>query len=293
MQTWTYLTDPMLRDLAWPAVLAGLAIAVFCGLLSVLVVLQRLAFIGQGVSHAAFGGAGLAAVLGGVSAPLASTPAQFAVVSAYCLAAALTIGLLSRRAKGAAGMEADTAIGIVLVGSMALGAVLMRVAKSRQSWDSFLFGSIVGVGWSDALIALGVLLAILLTLWLSARPLLFWAFDPPVAEAFGVRTRRVHLVLMGALALATVTAMKLAGVVLATALLIIPGAVALRLSRRLVPVVLLALGSALLGVALGLVASFELDWVPGPSIVLALGTQFALAPLLARALGARRGSDRA
>ena len=64
MNTWKYLTDPVYAGMFWPAIVTGLAVAVLCSLLSVLVVIKRMAFIGQGISHAAFGGIGVAAVLG-------------------------------------------------------------------------------------------------------------------------------------------------------------------------------------------------------------------------------------
>src|SRR6185436_17351355 len=124
----------MYASLYWPGVIAGLAMALMCSVLSVLVVLKRLAFIGQGISHAAFGGIGLAAVLGltaavGKAAPMHGVP-QFAIVLVFCLGAALLIGLISQRGNGEAGTHADTAIGIVLVGSMALGAILLKAAKN-------------------------------------------------------------------------------------------------------------------------------------------------------------------
>lgn len=280
MNTIHYLTAEDLRGLFWPGVVTGLAIAALCALLSVLVVLKRLAFIGQGVSHAAFGGVGIVALLGLAGAFAAGataldsvgTLAQFAIIFAFCLGAALLIGLLSGRST-----ESDTAIGIVLVGSMALGAILLHLAPSPISWETFLFGSITDVSWADALVAWGVALVVLATLWWTRRRLVFWAFDPVVARAMGVRAGAMQLLLMTLLALATVTAMKLAGVVLATAMLVLPGAIALRLSTRWSRTLALAAITSVLGVLAGLVVSFELNWPTGPSIVAVLATLFALA----------------
>lgn len=278
--TIAYLSDPTLRGLYLPGVVAGVAIALLCSVLSVLVVLRRLAFIGQGISHAAFGGVGIAAVLGlaGAAATGAEAAAQFAVIVAFCLAAALAVGGLSARGKA----EADTIIGIILVGSMALGAVLLHVASrlgrsGTVAWESMLFGSILNVAWPDALVAWTVTLASLFLLWWCRRGLLFWAFDEPAAGAFGVRATPLKALVMILLALATVTAMKLAGVVLATAMLVLPGAAALTLSARLARVLALAAVFALLGVVAGVVISFEFDWPTGPSIVGVLCALFAAA----------------
>lgn len=276
MKTIYYLTDPDLSGLYWPGVAAALALVLMCSFLSVLVVLKRLAFIGQGISHAAFGGIGVAAVLGlTATATVSEAPyqglGQFVVVLLFCLGAALLIGVLSER--GA--VQADTIIGIVLVASMALGALLIAGTKARLTWESFLFGSLLDVTREDALTAWLLAAVTLAALWWARRPLLFWAFDEPSAAAFGVRNRGVKLLLMVLLAMATVTAMKLAGVVLATALLVMPGAVALKLSDRLVPVLLLSLGVATAGILGGLVLAFEADWPPGPSIVCVLSVLYA------------------
>lgn len=273
-----YLSDPTLRALYLPGVAAGLALASLCAMLSVLVVLKRLAFVGQGVSHAAFGGVGLVVALGiGASASAAGTLGQFGVIFLFCLGAAVLVGVLAERGK----TEADTAIGIVLVGSMALGAVLLRAAPRGVSWESFLFGDILSLAWADAALAWGVALGVGLLLVILRRPMLFWAFDPVVARAAGVRCGVMNLLLMAMLAFATVTAMKLAGVVLATALLVLPGAVALKLSSRWDRVLLASAFVAIAGALGGLVLSFEADWPPGASMVCVLAACFGVAAVWA------------
>ncbi len=284
MKIFEYLRD--FPSVFWPPVLGAICLALLCAWLSVLVVLKRLAFIGQGISHAGFGGIGIAAVLGLASAEAASTAtgalAQFGVVLAFCVAAALVVGFLatpsgnsSRRSGSSGATHEDTAIGIVLVASMALGSILVRHYAPTFRWEDFLFGYLMNTGWTDAAVAAGVTLATLATLWWARRPLTFWAFDEPAAEAFGVRGQAVRIVVMTILALATVTTMRLAGVVLASALLILPGAIALKLSVRSGAVLALSVAAALIGVIGGLVLGFEYSWPPGPSIVLVLTAAFA------------------
>ncbi len=305
----TYLTDPTCAPMFMPAFVAAPALATLCGLLTSLVVLKRMAFIGQGVSHAAFGGIGVWAILafslggaaGSVGASgsgtgIVSDMGRFMVVTAFCVAAALGIGILSERrvlgghggagraeitksdtvnpstnrarpSGGVAGLEADTAIGIILVAAMALGAVLIKASHTTQSWESFLFGSVWSIGWADAILAWATTIATGLVLLIARRPLVFWAYDESGARAFGVSTRGVRATLMVLLAIATVVAMKLAGVVLATALLVVPGAAALSASRRLARVMTLGVVFAIVGVMGGLVLSVETDLLPGPSIV--------------------------
>jgi len=277
VKTITYLTDPTLAGLYWPGILAALALVLMCALLSVLVVLKRLAFIGQGISHAAFGGIGVAAIAGltattVTAAPMNGVP-QFLVVLAFCLGAALLIGFLSEH--GAA--RADTVIGIVLVASMALGAILLWRSRSTLAWESFLFGSLLSVTRADAWISWGLAGVTIAALWGARRSLLFWAFDEPGARAFGVRAGPVKALLMLLLAAATVTAMKLAGVVLATALLVMPGAIALKLSVRLGAVLMLSVVAAGVAILGGIVASFELDLPTGACIVCVMTALYAIA----------------
>lgn len=292
MRTIEYLSDPMLSKLYLPSVLAGLGVALLGSVLSVVVTLKRLAFVGQGVSHAGFGGIGLAAALGVAATSVSPAPhggvPQFLVVFGFCLLASLLIGWMGHARGGVSReVEPDTAIGIVLVASMAIGALLMKHAGGTLASESYLFGSILGVTNTDAAIAWGVALVVLGALWLTRRRLLFWAFDEQSSAAFGVAGAPIGIMLFVLLALATVTAMRLVGVVLATAMLVLPGAIAVRLSRRWGVVLGLSVVVALLGVVGGLVLSFERDWLPGPSIVLVLAGLFGLT--LAMPL-ARRGT---
>ena len=112
------------------------------------------------------------------------------------------------------------------------------------------------------------------------------------AQAPGVGPAQgwVRVVMMVLLALATVTAMRLAGVVLASALLILPGATALKMSVRSGAVMGLAMGAALAGVLLGLVVAFEVGWPPGPAIVVVLTAVFAGAEGWRRVGGRVNGS---
>lgn len=299
LKTIQWFQDPVLSEMIRPVFITALAIAVLCAPLSLLVVLKRLAFIGQGISHAAFGGWGVASILAGATATggvlavssrfAASTQGQLAIVYALCLVAALIIAWLSgpRGSAKNRSLEPDTAIGVVLVASMALGAMLNHLARNPRGWESFLFGSIIECGPIDAMAALVAMGVVLLSLAGTRRWLTFWAFDEPSAFAFGVPGRAMNAMLMALLAMATVVSMRLVGVVPATALLVLPGATSLRLTRRWVPAIVLSVVVSIVGVIGGIVASFELDLLPGSSIVLVLTLLFAIAPLVS---GARRAA---
>lgn len=278
--------EPFMLQLLGRAVVAGLPVVVMCGVLSVLVVVKRLGFVGQGVSHSAFGGVGVAAVIA-VYLPARLLPyadsVQLGVIVVFCVAAGLGMAAVSRRRQ----VSEDTAIGLFLVGSMALGAILVHASyalasahgrpPTAQPWESILFGSVMLTTPREAWTAWVVGAVVLIAAWWVRRPLLFWVFDEDSAPAFGVPGSAMRTTLMVLLSVAIVVAMKLAGVVLATALLVLPGATALRLSDRLWPSVAVSVVASVAGLLGGLGLSVALDWPTGPCIVGVLTALFAAA----------------
>ncbi len=296
MRTLEYLHDPELLRWFAPALLVGLGVAVMGGMVSVLVVVRRLALVGQGVSHAAFGAVGVGAAAGIAGGVDDSLPAYLLVVGGFCVAAALGMAWMSEGRGSRFGLREDTVIGVFLVASMAIGAVLLKwrartggggAVRSIESW---LFGDMLGVGFADAWVAWGAVALVGGALWMARRHLVFWVFDEAGAEAFGVRVGLARALLLTLLALVIVVSMKLAGVLLATALMVLPGATALRVTDRLWVAQAVSMCAAVLGVLGGLVLSFELDWAPpGPSIVLVQVALLALAWPLGRVVrGGRR-----
>ena len=264
-----------------PAIIAALVISIMGGALSIFVVLKRLAFIGQGISHAAFGGVGIALILGVNGASTPGAIGQLSIVVAFSILAALWIAALSRSHKG----RTDTAIGVVLSASMALGFVLFTIAESRHDHDDhghaahghedehhiieeILFGNILNTDWTKASIAIGVSIALLTLTWLLRRKLIFWAFDEPVIDAYGHNSNRLTNIFLSTLAIAIVMSMQIAGVVLAAAMLVLPGAAALNITAKLKPAFISAILIATVGAALGMLIGFQADLPIGPAIVL-------------------------
>jgi ABC-type Mn2+/Zn2+ transport system permease subunit len=274
------------RIIAYPfyqhALLAGFAISIACSLLSVFVVLRRMAFIGQGISHAAFGGAGLAIFLGYYVSGLGSGLYRDVVMATFCVLVGIIIGKVSRGKK----IAEDSITGISLVAAMALGMLLLdlRVTLGHGGpavdLHALLFGSILAIRPSEIWIGFGLAGIVAAAVLVSFKGLVFFSFDEEAAEVFGVPVRILYYGLLIALALTIVLAMRLVGVVLASALLIVPGATAVLLSRRIVKVVLLSL---LVGVGCtlgGLIMAIWLrDVSSGASIVVVLCAVFALAYL--------------
>ena len=270
------LTNPIYRN----ALVTACALGVACALLSVLVVLRRWAFIGEGVSHAGFGGVGTAWLLSLAIPALGNEAAAYGVAIAFCMTMALAIGWVSRRDR----LNADAAIGIVLVASMAWGFVALRVYENAgrprgasSGWDFYLLGEIA-LSTPAAIAGVCVSAAVVLGLGVLAKEILFYCMDPDLAEVSGVRAGFVHYLLMLMLALMIVVGMRLAGYLLVTALLVLPGATALMVSRRLRTVMIVSVVVSLVGVLCGLSLQARYRFLPpGPPMVLVLVAQFALA----------------
>jgi zinc transport system permease protein len=237
---------------------AGLLTAAACGLLSPYVVLRRMAFAGHGLSHAAFGGAALALWL---SMPLTLGGALFA-----CMLAGVLAVWTRRRA-----IEEDSAIGILVAASMALGVVLLSLRKSyTQDVFGFLFGNILAVLPSDLWVSLAVTAVTTATLFALRGGLVASTFHEELARVEGVRVDALRLLLFLLVALNVVAAMKLVGAVLVSALLVIPGSMALLVARRFPGVQTASLVIGLGAVVGGLELSYRLDLPSGAVIALVL-----------------------
>jgi zinc transport system permease protein len=254
---------------------AGLLASVLCGVVGTLIVLQRLVSISGGVSHAAFGGLGLAHWLG---ADPRSGALCAAVTSAWIL------GALERHGR----RLQDAVIGVLWAVGMAIGVVFLHLTPGYPpNLMGYLFGDILLVSstelWLAALADLTVL-TILVFFW---REIVAVAFDEQEARLQGLPVRFFSFLLLTLVAISVVVILQLVGIVLVIALITIPPLISLRLWRGL-PMAIL--GSVLIGfviTTLGLILSFQLGLPSGPTMVL-LGTALLLLALLRRPRPLRR-----
>jgi len=244
------------------ALAAAVIVGVVSGALGFFVVLRRLAFMGVGISHSAIGGVALGLVLG--IHPLASG-------AAFAVAVALGIAFAS----GRAGLDEDAVIGVFFSASMALAVVLFSLERGyRPDLFGYLFGNVLAISAGELWGLAAAAAAILLLLAATFREHLFIAFDEELARAYGSPVERMNALLLVLVAAAVVVGMRLVGVLLIEALLVIPAAVAALWARnfrgQLVLSVALAVGSG----ALGLAAAWALDVAAGGAIVLVAAACF-------------------
>jgi manganese/iron transport system permease protein len=253
------------------------ALAIACAALSVFVVSRRWAFIGEGISHSGFGGAGTVWLLA-MFIPAVDHwhGAPYVGVAAFSLVTAAAIAYFTRTGR----INSDAVIGIFLAASLAWGILAQQLYwrqyhRDPTGWSVFLFGQMADVSPQFALAAAALCAAVVAAVGLLAKEIVAYCFDPAFAEASGVRVGFVHYLLLILIALTIVLGSRVAGSVLVPAMLVLPGATALLLSKRLRIVVIASAVVALLATAAGLVLSTLWPFLPtGPLIVLAMFIQF-------------------
>ena len=237
------------------ATLAG----ALCGLIGVFVVLRGMSYIGHGLSHAVFGGAALAAVL---------NLNYFIGAGFWGLASGLMIGRVSRKRI----IGADAAIGVITTASFAMGLALQaRFGQAKRSIDAVLFGNVLGVFASDILAVAGVgILSVVVIVGLY-RKLLFATFDPEVAGVSGVSVPAMEAVLMVLLSATILVTVRVIGVLLISALLVLPAVTARLMTNSFGRMLWLSpvLGAVFGGV--GMYISWYAD-VPSGAVIILAGT---------------------
>ncbi len=251
----SWLIDPFRYSFMQTAALAGVLVGVTCATLGVYVVLRRMAFIGDALSHT---------ILPGLVIAYFQQANLFVGAIGAGVLTALGIGWLSRRRE----IREDTAIGILFTGMFALGILMISTVRSFKDFTHMLFGYILGVT-SDQLVIIAVIAAIVIgALLILHKELELTSFDPTHAQVIGLSADRMRLVLLVLMALAVVSAIQAVGVVLTSALLVVPAAAASMLTNRLPRMMVLASGVSVFSTIAGLLLSYHFDVSSGAAIVL-------------------------
>lgn len=264
-----YLGQPFAQH----ALIAATLVAVTAGLIGPFVIIRNMAFAVHGTAELSFTGAAAGLVV-------ADDPVAGALIGALVVAAA--IGLLGARQR-----ERDSAIGVILAFGLGLGVYLLSLYRGfATAATNILFGQILGISNGQLLLLVAVAVAVLASITVLYRPLLFASVDPDVAEARGVRTRALGVAFLFVLALTVTEAAQIVGTLLVLSLAITPAAAALRLSARPAVVTALSVGFALLAADGGLLASLASN--QGKPSVFITGISFAVY-VAARLLGGVHG----
>jgi zinc transport system permease protein len=238
------------------AFIIGVVVALLSSVLSIFVVLKRISLIGDGLAHTAFGGLALGYYLDIV--PLS-------VASVVVILGSIGITKITRSSK----ISGDAAVAIFLQLGLASGIVLLSLSRGfGLNLESLLFGSILLVNFDQILLSVFVLAVTLILVFTFFKELAYTTFDETQAKASGLRTWFFDYLVSLLSGMAIIVSIPIVGVLLISALLVLPAVTSTQLSSSFRQTVILSPVFGLLSVVLGLCASIILDTASGATIVL-------------------------
>lgn len=265
-------------ELLWPALLVGTGIALIAGPLGSFMVWRRMAYFGDTMAHSGLLGVTLAVILN-----LNMTLGIALVTTALAL---LLFGLQRQRR-----LPSDTLLGILSHSALAVGMLVLAFSDSvRMDLSGLLFGDLLAVNRLDVFWILAVAAVALPLIYWLWRPLLAITVHEDLARAEGIPTERIRIIYLILIALVIAVAMKIVGILLITALMIIPAAAARWMANTPEQ---MALGASVLGIGsvwVGLVASWYANAPSGPAIVVTSVVAFIVMLGLSQFRGPARGN---
>lgn len=254
------------------ALLAGSFVSIILGWLGTFVVTRKMSFIGDGIAHASLAGIALAVLVGWAPIPTAVVLAAIIAVVIYFLEKKTNI-------------SSDMAIAIMFTTGIAIGIILLHFYQGYQpELISYLFGNILTVNTFDLWSILIIGTAILLTLFFFYRKMLFVTFDQSGAYLSGLRPWIYDLLLYVSTAVAIVLSIKLVGIIMVSALLVTPSAIAKMFARSFKRFTFLTIIFSITIVVIGLITSYYLDLPSGATIILTGTSLFVVAFLFSLVL---------
>jgi zinc transport system permease protein len=241
------------------AFIAGILISAIASILGVFLVLRRFSLIGDGLAHITFGSVAVVMLIG--ISPTYITLAALPLV----MISSLAILKLTRSRR----IQGDAAIGIVSSIGIATGIILVSLSTGYNiDLFSYLFGNILTVTQAELLLSFIVFLVVIATVIIFYDDLLAVTFDEELARTMGVKTKRINIILFLLTAIAAVLAMKVAGIMLVSAMLILPPLTALQLSFSFKMTIFSSVLFSVLSVICGLLLAFLMNLPAGGTIVL-------------------------
>ena len=256
------------------ALAAGLALALVVGPLGSVVVWRRMAYFGDTLAHAA---------LLGVALAVAADQLPMAGVGIIGVLIAAVLFWLEKQRD----LSTDTLLGILSHSALALGLIVLSAIQSQGfniNLMSYLFGDLLAVDQSDLVLMYGTVVVILLVFSQILSPLISMSVNEELARVDGVAVEKIRFVFMILLAMVIAVALKVVGILLITALLIIPAATARLFSKSPKQMVLMSVIMAIAAVVLGLYSSVNWDFPTGPAIVVSASLLFFVSRIFSRSV---------
>ncbi len=242
------------------ALIAGITVGLICSFMGTFLVLRRYSLFGDGIAHVAFGGISVGLFLG-----------VFPLWTAFIVSIFGGLGL--QKLRQSTKISGDSAVAVVLVSGLAVGVILVS-ASGGFSVDlfSFLFGSILLISNEDTIMILGISAGIIATLTIMQKQFLHLTFNEEQAKLVGLRTTLLNYAFVVLASITVVTSMRLVGVLLISALIVIPNISAMMFGKGFKKTVIISMSISVISVVSGILVSYFLNVAPsGTIVVIAVG----------------------
>lgn len=260
-----FLFEPLQYGFMQRSLIIAIVVGIICAIVGSYLMVQRLALLGDAISHSVLPGLAIAFILdinlfvGAFIAGLLST---------------VCINIIRNKSQ----IKEDAAMGIVFSAFFALGITLITVVQKENKIDlnHFLFGNILGVSFNEVRDTIIIAIFVLLIVFLFYKELLFYTFDKQGAESVGLPVNLLDTGLMILIGLTIVASLKAVGVILVLSLLITPPSTAYLLVNRLHQVMLIGVFIGIISSISGMYLSYYFNLPSGPAIVLVASSLFLL-----------------
>jgi len=238
------------------ALITGTAVAIICSVIGLFLVLRRQSLFGDAMSHVAFGGIALGIFLN-----------LYPIWTAFIVSVLAALGIT--KLKESTKIPSDSAIAILLSSGLALGVVFISLSQGFSlDLFSFLFGSILLVGFQDEITVLALSIAIISIICLLYKKLMYITFNEEQAKVSGLDVSKLNYLFIILAGITVITSIRLVGVLLISSLLVIPNITAMMFGRGFKKTAIISTIIAVCSVEVGIIFSYIWNIAPGGTIVI-------------------------
>ena len=238
------------------AIISGIAISLICSTVGLFLVLRKYSLFGDALAHSAFGGVALGLFLG-----------FYPLWAAYAVSILSALGLTKIRQKY--DISGDAIVAILLSSGIAVGIVLISLSGGFSiDIFSFLFGSVLLVSTENVIVILGMCAVILIILITGYKKFMYITFSEEQAQVSGIPVQKLNYLLIAIAGITVVTSMQLVGVLLVSALFVIPNVTAMMFKRSFKQTIILSMSFSVFSTVAGIMISYPLDIAPSGMVVL-------------------------
>ena len=238
------------------AIIAGIIVGTLTAILGTFIVLRRMSFIGTGIAHSAFGGVALGILIG-------IDPFISALI--FCILTGFLIAFTSRKFN----ISEDSAVGVFFPAMMSVGIILLALVKGYSpNLLSYLFGDILLVNKTDILLSIASFIIIIIFILIFCREMIYITFDSEFSKVIGIPVEIYDYIFISLVSLGIVISIKIVGIILVSALIVIPALTALKFSKNYFSYIIISISLGIFSTIGGIILSYYLNMPPGATIVL-------------------------